>query len=113
MPRDASERYHQIIEFQASDVLPGFVELVTGYDRRNTARLCFSLPDLAVLRARIDELLGVPPCGPCEEGRHEDCPRHHNASGEQAGYRCGCDQRRMHSQVIAAQIAFIRASRGR
>jgi hypothetical protein len=111
MTHDPSERLHQIIEFRASGWYPGCVDLMTGMNPNNVAVTTFSLPDLAVLRAKIDELLDVPACPACADERHEDCPRHHNTDGSHPGYRCGCDQRRLHARILADQVALYRASR--
>lgn len=108
MPRDPSGRLHEIIEFRASEWFPGCIDLVTGQSPNNVSTLALSLADLAVLRAGIDELLGIPVCPPCADERHEDCPRHHdNDPG-----RCGCDYRRLHANILASQVALYRAIRG-
>ena len=47
-------------------------------------------------------------CGPCTDGRHEDCPRHHPGGGS-----CGCDQRSVHLCIESAQISRLQMSRRR
>lgn len=103
-------RIHPYMEFEASHHYPGAFSLVTGHSPQNVAALDLSLADLAVLRAKIDELLGTPPCSACRDERHEDCPRHY---GGNPGQTCGCDQRRLHARITSDQVTAYRLARRR
>lgn len=109
MSPDPSQRLQQCIDFEASEWYPGLVTLITSTGSVNATETEFSLPDLAVLRAKIDELLGTPPCPPCADGRHMDCPQHYPGSENDP---CGCDNRNVHAHIRAEQVTAYRLARG-
>jgi hypothetical protein len=47
-------------------------------------------------------------CGPCREGRHEDCLV---VWSQNPAKGCGCDQRTVHNRIQAERVALYRASR--
>jgi hypothetical protein len=109
MAPDPSARFHEMIEFRGSSYYAGFVTLLLSHDGgQNISQTEFSLIDLAVLQDKIDELLGVPACKPCREGRHADCPQHH---GWQTTVLCTCDNRSAHAAITAAQVTAVRSRR--
>lgn len=47
-------------------------------------------------------------CGPCQEGRHEDCLV---VWSQDSADGCGCDQRSVHNRITAERVAIYRRSR--
>jgi hypothetical protein len=104
MSTDPNARFQKHMEFTQSHWYPELAALEIGKTENNVSSIEFSLADLIVLREKIGELLN---CAPCNDSRHEDCPQHHG------GAPCGCDQRSLHKQILSAQVALYRATRGR